>query len=121
MVLAAEAAELNVSFVPLCPEHWREVGRAEGGHSLLRICFAHSPGIGGRELQAHKSLKSLLQSSWAARAPRESCVPCGEKASCAPAEGLSHRFPKLLCCALTICRLCVAPCGALAWWHGWGG
>lgn len=68
LVLAAEAAQLNVSFVPPCPGRWREVGRAGGGHSLLRICFAHSPRIGGRELQARKSLKSLLQSSWAARA-----------------------------------------------------
>lgn len=35
------------------------------GHNLLRLCFAHSLRIGDGELQTHKSLKSLLQSSWA--------------------------------------------------------
>lgn len=48
-------------------------GGGEGGGggadtAPLCVCFAHSPRIGGRELQAHKSLKSLLLSSWEAGA-----------------------------------------------------
>lgn len=49
LVLAGQAAELNVSFVPPSPGRWRELGRAGGADTAqLRTCFTHSPRIGDR-------------------------------------------------------------------------
>lgn len=63
LVLARDATELNMSFVPPSPGRWRELGQAGWADSPLRTCFAHSPGIWDRDLQAHKSLKNLLQAA----------------------------------------------------------
>lgn len=62
LVLAGQAAEINVSFVPPSPGRWRELGR-QAGQTQPTAHMLHSPRIGDRELQAHKSLKSLLQAA----------------------------------------------------------